>query len=94
MTRLKLVRIATLGATTLCCVYAALLLNMVWQEAWPVTSGGALTGIDFVPLYAAGRLALDGSAAAAYDWAGLWDVIHALGGQGTVSYTHLRAHET
>ena len=55
-------------AAFVCAAYAVWFLAAIRTGIWPVLPDGRLVNIDFVPLHAAGRLALGGAAAAAYDW--------------------------
>ena len=48
--------------------YAAVLAAALLQGHWLVDSQGRPLAVDFVNVYAAGKLALQGNAPAAYDW--------------------------
>src|ERR1700740_1336440 len=56
-------------AFALCVANAVFLVAMFMQGVWLVEPGGGGVATDFVGVWAAGRLVLDGHAAAAYDWA-------------------------
>lgn len=49
-------------------VHAVYLATCYWQGAWLVQADGTGIASDFVNVWAAGKLALAGQAAAAYDW--------------------------
>lgn len=61
-------RLQTVGFA-LAFAYAVFLVASAVQGAWLVQADGRPYASDFVNLYAAGQLALEGRAAAAYDWA-------------------------
>ena len=44
------------------------LVTLLFEKSWIVDAGGQPIHTDFTSVYAAGRLVLDGQAAAAYDW--------------------------
>jgi hypothetical protein len=53
----------------LCIANAVLLATMFMQGLWLIEPGGGGVPTDFVGVWAAGRLLLDGHPAGAYDWA-------------------------
>jgi hypothetical protein len=52
----------------LCVANAGFLAALILDHAWIVDAAGKPFHTDFTSVYAAGKLALDGHAAAAYDW--------------------------
>jgi hypothetical protein len=50
-------------------IYVAFLIGAAFVRQWPVDVNGHPILIDYLSMWAAGRLALAGHAAAAYDWA-------------------------
>ena len=50
------------------CAYFCTLGLAAWKRAWLLRGGGEYLATDFLAFWAAGRLAADGQAAAAYDW--------------------------
>jgi hypothetical protein len=63
-----LARPAELIGFALIVAYAVYLAASYWQGVWIVRPDGHGLESDFVNVWAAGRLALEGHAAAAYDW--------------------------
>ncbi len=49
-------------------IYVAFLAGAALARAWPVDAAGHPVLVDYLGMWAAGRLALSGHAAAAYDW--------------------------
>src|SRR5262249_912309 len=49
-------------------IYATSLLGAIVHRKWPVDAAGHPVPVDFLSFWAAGRLALAGHAASAYDW--------------------------
>jgi arabinofuranan 3-O-arabinosyltransferase len=66
---------AMAGALALLALYAIALIAVVGQHLWPAAANGAPTRIDFAEFWSAGRVALTGHAADAYDWRALLKVI-------------------
>ena len=49
-------------------VYVAFLIGAAIARQWPIDPNGHPILIDYLSMWAAGRLAVIGDAAAAYDW--------------------------
>src|SRR6202049_2492362 len=58
-----------LTGVALALAYGLFLAGCVVQGHWVIDGAGAIMAYDFVNVWAAGKLVLDGRAAAAYDWA-------------------------
>ena len=65
----RLQRPVDLTLFALCVINATFLLAFLANGHWLIDARGHGTAVDFVNVWAAGRLVLDGHAAAAYDWA-------------------------
>jgi len=70
-----------LACFALCVAHVVFLVGMLVQGQWLIDSAGRGIPTDFVNVWAAGKLALEGSPAAAYDW-----TIHKQVENGAVGY--------
>ena len=61
-------RLVALIGLTLALGYAVVLAGAYSEGVWLIDAQGRPFANDFVNVWAAGRLALDGHAASAYDW--------------------------
>jgi hypothetical protein len=61
-------RLALYGGA-LVVVYALVLLGAAWMRLWLLQPDGSMGAGDFIAFWSAGRMALEGRAADAYDWA-------------------------
>lgn len=68
-------RLLAVASLVLIACDAWLLFNAARQGLWLVDGNGAPAPLDFSAFWAAGRLAVGGHAAAAYDWAALRHVV-------------------
>lgn len=66
--RVPLARSIELACFALIVAHAVYLAASYWQGTWLIGADGRSIPTDFVNVWAAGRLALEGHAAAAYDW--------------------------
>lgn len=65
---MPLARPVELACFALIVAHAVYLVASYWQGSWLVAPGGGGVPTDFVNVWAAGKLTLQGQAAAAYDW--------------------------
>ena len=59
----------TVALVAILAAYAGLLIASLISGAWLIEPGGAIIPYDYVNLYSAGRLAIEGHAADAYSYA-------------------------
>ncbi len=74
-------QLVTLGLALVMAGYLAILVGGFGKpDSWIIDDKGQIAFVDFTALYGAGRLALDGKAAFAYDWAAHAEAMsHAIG---------------
>src|SRR5580692_5093392 len=71
---------------SLALAYALFLAGSAFERAWLIDSLGRVIDNDFIAVWAAGRLVLDGHPAAAYDWSLHRAVEIAVAGRDFASY--------
>jgi arabinofuranan 3-O-arabinosyltransferase len=71
---------------SLALTYALFLVGSAFERAWLIDSLGRIIDNDFIGVWAAGRLVLDGHPAAAYDWSLHREVEVAVAGYDFASY--------